>query len=619
MSKTFRPYQPDQMLLMPVALQEWLPSDHLAYFISDVVDQLDLGEIESRYKQEERGYPPYHPVMMVKVLVYAYCVGVPSSRRIEKRLHEDIAFRVLAANNTPDFRTISDFRKDHLVALGGLFLKVLELCQQAGLAKLGHVSLDGTKMKANASKHKAMSYGRMKEKRVRLEAEVEELLKRAQQVDEEEDQRYGKDRRGDELPAELAFRESRLKKIREAQAALEEEAQAQGKEVPEDKSQRNFTDPDSRIMPGPGGKEFHQSYNCQAAVDSAHQVIVAADVTKQPSDHGRPQNSLLLEFKIAINRLWPGEKLPQGHPRWGPYSRAFHPETHTTSALIDCIRMGYSFSPVMRDGHRKQENFESAQHIGLDDDRGIPESSIDALAQEPFLASYAAFLYETLSSTPEHPKSRILFLLDQAITDAAQYREAQQSLGWLFSGTDRSCHEHSRFFYGTKTGRVLKLENILPWVTLQAEVVSPFVANLQQRANVTRDLPPVAKRLVAGTSGAERYISTVIQQETVWLASRSEGSGERHLGLLVAAIKLQSLKLSDWLPAEVRAGIDPVAILLPAASANGYVAKYGEVTARRTISDGMGYARPRPNPDFGNSPRPQLRWSGGQWVKAVRV
>ena len=286
MSKTFRPYQPDQMLLMPVALQEWLPPDHLAYFISDVVDQLDLGEIESRYKQEERGYPPYHPVMMVKVLVYAYCVGVPSSRRIEKRLHEDIAFRVLAANNTPDFRTISDFRKDHLVALGGLFLKVLELCQQAGLAKLGHVSLDGTKMKANASKHKAMSYGRMKEKRVRLEAEVEELLKRAQQVDEEEDQRYGKDRRGDELPAELAFRESRLKKIREAQAALEEEAQAHGKEVPEDKSQRNFTDPDSRIMPGPGGKEFHQSYNCQAAVDSAHQVIVAADVTKQPSDHG---------------------------------------------------------------------------------------------------------------------------------------------------------------------------------------------------------------------------------------------------------------------------------------------------------------------------------------------
>ncbi len=292
MSKTFRRYEPDQMLLMPVALQEWLPADHLAYFTSDVVDQLELKEILSRYEGEERGYPPYHPVMMVKVLVYAYCVGVPSSRRIEKRLHEDIAFRVLAANNTPDFRTISvfrtisDFRKEHLVALGGLFLKVLELCRQAGLAKLGHVSLDGTKIKANASKHQAMSYGRMKEKRARLEAEVEELLQRAQEVDEEEDQRYGKDRRGDELPVELAFRESRLKKIREAQEALEAEAQAQGKEVPEDRSQRNFTDPDSRIMPGPGGMEFNQAYNCQAAVDSAHQVIVAADVTNQPSDQG---------------------------------------------------------------------------------------------------------------------------------------------------------------------------------------------------------------------------------------------------------------------------------------------------------------------------------------------
>ena len=286
MSKTFRRYEPDQMLLMPVALQEWLPADHMAYFISDVVDHLDLKEILSTYEGEERGYPPYHPVMMMKVLVYAYCAGVPSSRRIEKRLHEDIAFRVLAANNTPDFGTISDFRKEHLVALGGLFLKVLELCRQAGLAKLGHVSLDGTKVKANASKHKAMSYGKMKEKRARLEAEVEELFRRAQEADEAEDRCYGKDRRGDELPVELAFRESRLKRIREAQEALEAEAQIHGKEVPEDKAQRNFTDPDSRIMPGPGGKEFIQSYNCQAAVDSAYQVIVAADVTKQPSDHG---------------------------------------------------------------------------------------------------------------------------------------------------------------------------------------------------------------------------------------------------------------------------------------------------------------------------------------------
>jgi transposase len=282
--KRFRPYEPDQMLLMPVALQEWLPEDHLAYFIFDIVDHLDLSLIMVRYEGEERGYPPYHPGMMVKVLVYAYCIGVPSSRRIQRRLHEDIAFRVLAANNTPDFRTISDFRKDHLEALGSLFVQVLQLCQRAGLVKLGHVSLDGTKVRANASKHKAMSYGKMKEKEAGLEAEVQRLLKEAQEVDEAEDRSYGKGRRGDELPQELAYRESRLQKIREAKVALEEEAQAQGKEIPEDKSQRNFTDPDSRIMPRPGGKEFDQSYNCQAAVDSGHQVIVAADVTNQPSD-----------------------------------------------------------------------------------------------------------------------------------------------------------------------------------------------------------------------------------------------------------------------------------------------------------------------------------------------
>ena len=226
MSKTYLPYDPDQQLLLPAALQEWLPDDHLAYFISDVVDQLDLSDITARYEQERRGGPPYHPRMMVKVLLYGYCIGVASSRRIAQRLHEDIAFRVLAANNTPDFRTISDFRKDHRAALSGLFLQVLELCQRAGLVKLGHVALDGTKVRANASKHKVMSYKRMKEKEAQLAAEVAELLRRAQEVDEEEDRRYGKDKRGDELPEELAFREGRLEKIREAMAALEAAAQA---------------------------------------------------------------------------------------------------------------------------------------------------------------------------------------------------------------------------------------------------------------------------------------------------------------------------------------------------------------------------------------------------------
>jgi len=298
-SKTFRPYEPDQTFLMPASMRDWLPGDHLAYFISDVVDHLDLSAIMERYAGEERGYPPYHPAMMVKVLLYAYCIGVASSRKIEKRLCEDIAFRVLAANNTPDFRTISDFRKDHLKALAGLFLQVLKLCQKAGLVKLGHVALDGTKIKANASKHKAMSYKRMKEEEVRLEAEVAALLKRAEVVDGEEDRRYGMSKRGDELSKELTFRESRLQKIREARKALEEDAKREAEiaaasnkkhtGVPDDKAQRNFTDPESHIMPAPGGKHFVQAYNAQAAVDSAHQVIVAAEVTNKPTDRGQAE------------------------------------------------------------------------------------------------------------------------------------------------------------------------------------------------------------------------------------------------------------------------------------------------------------------------------------------
>lgn len=299
MSKTFRPYEPDQDFLMPASMRDWLPSDHLAYFISDVVGQLDFSVIMERYADEERGYPPYHPAMMVKVLLYAYCIGIASSRKIEKRLCEDIAFRVLAANNTPDFRTISDFRKDHLKALAGLFLQVLKLCQKAGLVKLGHVALDGTKIKANASRHKAMSYKRMKEEEARLEAEVAALIKKAEAVDEEEDHWYGKDKRGDELPQEMAFRESRLKKIREARKALEEEAKREAEiaaasnkkhtGVPDDKAQRNFTDPESRIMPAPGGKHFIQAYNAQAAVDSMYQVIVAAEVTNKPLDRGQAE------------------------------------------------------------------------------------------------------------------------------------------------------------------------------------------------------------------------------------------------------------------------------------------------------------------------------------------
>lgn len=304
MSKTYRPYEPDQMLLLPPSLKEWLPRGHLTHFISELVEEsLDLKSITQVYEREERGYPPYHPVMMTKILLYAYCVGIPSSRKIEKRLLEDVGFRMLAANNTPNFRTIADFRKEHLAALGGLFLQVLKLCQKAGMVKLGHVSLDGTKMKANASKHKAMSYERMKKDEARLAAEVKEFLRQAEETDAREDAEHGRDKRGDELPAELAFREGRLKKIREAKEALEREAreEAQAKKhqaeavrdgenklpevVPRDKAQRNFTDPESRIMPSSSEKgSFLQGYNCQAAVDDKHQVIVACDTTQQTND-----------------------------------------------------------------------------------------------------------------------------------------------------------------------------------------------------------------------------------------------------------------------------------------------------------------------------------------------
>ena len=316
-SKTYRPYNPNQQFLMPPSMRDWLPEDHLAYFVSDAIDQMDLSEIDQVYERNLAGYPPYHPHMMVKVLFYAYCTGVFSSRKIAKKLEEDVAFRVLAAENRPDFRTISDFRKLHLVALKKLFVEVLRLCRQAGLVRLGHVALDGTKQKANASKHKAMSYGRMKEESARLEGEIADLLSCANRIDDEEDAEFGKNSRGDELPEELRFRESRLTKIRQAMAELEAEAQEAARQagsevdssddgaectrrghpkkpvlssvegppsgVPEDKAQRNFTDPESRIMKS-AEKSFIQGYNAQAAVDSEYQVVVATMVSQEAAD-----------------------------------------------------------------------------------------------------------------------------------------------------------------------------------------------------------------------------------------------------------------------------------------------------------------------------------------------
>jgi transposase len=289
MAKTYRPYLPEQDFLLPPSPRDWLPEDHLAYFVSDLVDQLDLSAITTTYEGEERGYPPYHPVMLTKVLVYGYCVGVFSSRRIHRRLSEDVAFRVLAAGNAPDFRTIGDFRKRHLAALQGFFEQVLRLARELGAPRVGRVAIDGSKVQANASKHKAMSFGRMREKERQLRDEVKQLLAEAEAIDAAEDAQYGAERRGDELPAELQRRESRLARIREAKRALEarakEEAAAAGQPSetvkPDSKAQYNFTDPASRIMKGPDG--FVQAYNVQVAVNEL-QLIVGQAVTQETND-----------------------------------------------------------------------------------------------------------------------------------------------------------------------------------------------------------------------------------------------------------------------------------------------------------------------------------------------
>jgi transposase len=320
-------------------LREWLPEGHLALFISDMVDELDLRTIVASYESGDgRGRPPYHPLMMVKLLLYGYCIGKVSSRKLEQATYEDVAFRVLACNQHPDHDSIAEFRKRHLQELGGLFVQVLKLCERAGLVKLGHVAIDGSKLRANASKHKAMSYQRMCEKEQQLVAEVKRLLKAAEEVDAAEDKRYGKGVRGDELPADLSRRESRLRKIREAKASLEAEAKEQAKAAaaaveaklaerkqreeetgkktrgrapqvvnveeakPEAKAQRNFTDPESRIMKDSATGSFEQSYNAQIAVDGQAQIIVAASLTQAANDK-QQLVPVLAEVKTNVGRL----------------------------------------------------------------------------------------------------------------------------------------------------------------------------------------------------------------------------------------------------------------------------------------------------------------------------
>jgi transposase len=352
-NKAYKSWNPSQAFLLPPSPDEWLPEGHMVYFVLDVVSQLDLRAITDDIQQKDaRGTQPYAPQMMVALLLYGYCVGVYSSRRLERATYEDVGFRVLAGGQHPHFTTINDFRKRHLKALGSLFLQVLKLCRKAGLVKLGHVAVDGTKLQGNASKHKAMSYKRMKEEEKRLEGEIEQMLRRAQQVDEEENEKYGPGNQDEDLPEELRRRESRLEKIKQAKQALEEEAkQVRARKLrqqgiraerrsethadpverrraatmaenrrnkardldgrddsdddndppttgeglskhepqvnkdgsPDDKAQMNFTDSESRIMES--GGSFLQGYNCQAAVDEEHQIIVAQAVSNKCPDN----------------------------------------------------------------------------------------------------------------------------------------------------------------------------------------------------------------------------------------------------------------------------------------------------------------------------------------------
>ncbi len=299
MAANYLPYEPGQLLLLPEAIQDWLPEGHLAHFISDTVDTLELSAFHARYDKDGPRNQPFHPAMMVKVLVYGYASGVFSSRKIAKKLHEDVAFRVLAAGNFPAHRTIRDFRAFHLKELSDLFVQVVRLAREMGLVKLGTIAVDGTKVKANASRHKAMSYGHMVRAEAELKAQIDALLKRAQQTDEAEKNDPELD-----IPAEIARREARLAAISEARQRLERrqrEAELErGRDpddkprggrykrefgVPEDKAQDNFTDPDSRIMKRSGGG-FDASYNAQTAVDDAAHIIVAAELTNCASDAG---------------------------------------------------------------------------------------------------------------------------------------------------------------------------------------------------------------------------------------------------------------------------------------------------------------------------------------------
>lgn len=310
-TKTFRPYDLDQPFLLPPSMRDWLPSDHLVYMIVDLVGALDFSPVLKCYSGSKGGQPPYDPRMMVALLLYGYATGVRSSRKLEQATYDQVPFRVLTGDQQPDHDTIAAFRAKHLDFLKDLYLQSVKLCAQAGLVKLGHVAIDGSKVKANASRHKAMSFSRMEKEEKRLRAEIEKIFAEAEEADRLEDEEFGKGNQGFGLPEELNTREKRLKKITEAKAALEQEAREkadkqrqerevndrklrdEGKtprkkkeisDVPKPSAQRNFSDPESRLMKSGATKSFDYSYNAQIAVDEEHQIIVATDVSQAAND-----------------------------------------------------------------------------------------------------------------------------------------------------------------------------------------------------------------------------------------------------------------------------------------------------------------------------------------------
>ena len=397
MPTTYRAYQPDQMFLLPPSPQDWLREDHLVYFISETVDRLDLSEFYARYEGDGRRNQPFDPRMMVKVLLYGYATGTFSSRKLAKKLEEDVAYRVLAAGNFPAHRTIAEFRQRHLREFQALFVQLVKLAREVGMIRLGTVAIDGAKVRANASKHKAMSYGRMKQEERRLREKIRALTERAEREDAEEDRIYGEEKRGDELPEELRRQEDRLEKIQEAMRRLEarqrEEDRQKGRHEgddrksprggrkfkrefgePEEKAQENFTDPDSRIMKSKG--TFQQCYNSQIAVDEGSQLMVATGVTQSAGDNpqlvklldgtekntkGRPKRLLAdagyrdeASFRVLENRQIDGyialgredKKAPQEPPPELPASWRMHEKLKTKAGRSHYKRRKAIVEPV---------------------------------------------------------------------------------------------------------------------------------------------------------------------------------------------------------------------------------------------------------------------------------